>query len=283
MRLFSPIWFLIALLLSTSACEYYTKNKVISIKGSETMAPLMKVITEKYNSKQSTKVIFKIEGGGTKAGLDALINEEVDIAMTSKAFNAKDYNEELLEGKTLDKKDIALDELLIVVNSSNKVSKLTVDQLQKIFSGELRNWSEIGGNKEQIKPITRKYGSGSRSYFESKIMNGKPFVAGIDSMLGVKEILESIENNPNTIAYIGAGNYSKKIKMLEISTDGKSFYYPSEANVRSKNYPFSIPLSVYYFKDNDNERLSLFIKYIGGKSVRYKIKEMGLIPIINED
>ncbi len=259
-------------------CEPFTRNRIIKIKGSETLQPLIAQLAEKYNQTQPTKIVFKIEGGGSQSGIDALLAKDVDIAMSSKTMADVDKDSSILQGEDIKRLEIAIDEILIVVNSGNKLSKITNKQLKQIYAGEITTWDKIGGTVDSIVPMSRKKGSGSLSYFQENIMLNQPFSASVRYFNHVNEILAKLETDENGIAFVGGSHFSKKIKVMDISKDGEEYFYPSERNVRAKYYPYVIPLSLYYVEDPEKEVLNRFLEFIVSKSARNSIIDMGFIP-----
>ncbi|MFN0050265.1 MAG: PstS family phosphate ABC transporter substrate-binding protein [Cytophagales bacterium] len=283
MKFYTKYQFCCLFSLILGACDTLNESRTIVIKGSETMQPLISALADKYNENQAKGIIFKIEGGGSQSGLDALFNDKTDIAMSSKSVLNEDQDTLMARSKSIKKLDIAIDEILIVVNSNNSVRKLTSNQLREIYNGEITSWDQVGGTGASIMPLSRKKGSGSLSFFLEKIMSNQSFTGSVMMMDNVKDILAKVENEPNAIAFVGGGHFSKQIKVLDISTDGVEYFYPSERNVRARYYPYVIPLSLYYVEDAENEYLNKFLKFVQTKSARYTITDMGFIPQVTEE
>jgi phosphate transport system substrate-binding protein len=272
----------LSILILIFGCDKINRNRTIIIKGSETFQPLLQSLAEKHNKLQSTEIIFKISGGGSQSGLEALLKEEVDLAMSSKELVPNEFDTLLLKGKDIQKTLVAWDKIIIVVNPKNKVSKITIEELKKIYKGEVTNWTNLGGSNDSIHVLSRKEGSGSLSFFKDKVMNGENFASSTIQLSDVNEILSRIKNDTNAIAFVGGGHFNKSVKVLDISKDGIDYFYPSERNVRSNDYPFVIPLFLYHIRNEDKTRLNDFINFVGSRSARFAIMDLGFIPVYIE-
>ncbi len=240
----------IMLMFTVSAFAGQGKNS-IQIKGSDTMVNLGQAWAEKYMEKYPGDFIA-VTGGGSGTGLSSLISASCDIAMSSR--NIKDKEIALANKKGVNPNEIkvALDGLAVVVNLSNPVSKLTLDQLAGIFTGRITNWKDVGGKDEKIVLLSREVNSGTHVYFKEHVLrkndpNSKEeFAPGALMLSSSQAIADEVAGNPSAIGYYGMGYISAKQKPVTIAKDEKSEYVePTIENVVNNKYPISRPLFLY--------------------------------------
>ena len=227
-----------------------SKNS-IQIKGSDTMVNLGQAWAEK-DMEENPGDFIAVTGGGSGTGLSSLISGSCDIAMSSR--NIKEKEIALARKKSIEPNEIkvALDGLAVVVNPSNTVDKLTMDQLAGIFTGRITNWKELGWKDERIVVLSREVNSGTHVYFKEHVLrkndpNSKEEFAPSALMLSSSQaIADEIAGNSSAIGYYGMGYISAKQKPVAIAKDEKSEYVePIIENVISNKYPISRPLFLY--------------------------------------
>lgn len=240
----------ITFIFSVSAFAASTKNS-IQIKGSDTMVNLGQAWAEKYMEKNPGDFIA-VTGGGSGTGLSSLISATCDITMSSR--NIKDKEIALAKQKGVNPNEIivALDGLAVVVNPSNPVSKLTLDQLAGIFTGRISNWRDLGGKDEKIVLLSREVNSGTHVYFKEHVLrkldpNSKEeFSPGALMLSSSQAIADEVAGNSSAIGYYGMGYISAKQKPVAIAKDEASEYVePAIENVINNKYPISRPLFLY--------------------------------------
>jgi len=245
-------WLVIFAIVLAAAPAFAAKDKnSIQIKGSDTMVNLAQSWAEKYMEKNPGDFIA-VTGGGSGTGLSSLISGTCDIAMSSRNIKEKEIALAKQKGINSNEIKVALDGLAVVVNPSNAVSKLTIDQLAGIFTGRITNWKEVGGKNEKIVLLSREVNSGTHVYFKEHVLrkgdpNGKEeFSSGALMLSSSQAIADEVAGNSSTIGYYGMGYISPKQKALAIAKDEKSEYIsPTIENVISGRYPISRPLFMY--------------------------------------
>jgi len=227
-----------------------SKNS-IQIKGSDTMVNLGQAWAEKYMEKNPGDFIA-VTGGGSGTGFSSLISRTCDIAMSSR--NIKDKEIALAKQKGVNPNEIAvaLDGLAVVINPSNPVNKLTLDQLAGIFTGRISNWREVGGKDEKIVLLSREVNSGTHVYFKEHVLrrndpnSREEFVPSALMLSSSQAIADEVAGNSAAIGYYGMGYISAKQKPVAIAKDEKSEYVePTIENVINNKYPISRPLFLY--------------------------------------
>ena len=233
-----------------SAIGAGSKNS-IQIKGSDTMVNLGQAWAEKYMERYPGDFIA-VTGGGSGTGLSSLISSSCDIAMSSRNIKDKEIGLANKKGVNPNEIKVALDGLAVVVNPSNPVGKLTLDQLAGIFTGRIANWKELGGQDKKIVVLSREVNSGTHVYFKEHVLrkndpNSKEEFAPSALMLSSSQaIADEVAGNSSAIGYYGMGYISARQKPVAIAKDEKSEYVESTIeNVVKNKYPISRPLFLY--------------------------------------
>ncbi|AEA46884.1 PstS family phosphate ABC transporter substrate-binding protein [Archaeoglobus veneficus] len=263
----------------------------IYIKGSDTLVQLVSNLAEAYMEKNPDTSIV-VSGGGSGTGIKALINGEIDVADASREM--KDSEIEQIKqkyGTEPLRLIIARDMLAVVVNPSNPVDKLTVEQVAKIFAGEITNWKEVGGNDAPITLYGRQSTSGTYEFFLEHVVRpytGKGYSGTMRNLAGNIQIRDAVASDPNGIGYIGVGYLSDAIKVVKVSMDGKNYYSPlDEKAVEEGKYPISRPLQQYtlpqYFQGKKGEVLKDFFRFEVSEEGQQIVKESGFYPILKTD
>ena len=260
-----------------------SKNS-IQIKGSDTMVNLGQAWAEKYMENNPGDFIA-VTGGGSGTGLSSLISASCDIAMSSR--NIKDKEIALANKKGVNPNEIiaALDGLAVVVNPSNPVSKLTIDQLAGIFTGRISSWKEFGGKDQKIVLLSREVNSGTHVYFKEHILrkndpNSKEeFAPGALMLSSSQAIADEVAGNSSAIGYYGMGYISTKQKPVAIAKDEKSEYVePTIENVVNNKYPISRPLFLYT-NGAPQDRVKKFVDFALSKEGQDIVLATDFVPI----
>jgi len=185
------------------------------------------------------------------SGISALINRTTDLATSSRDLTAEETKLIGARGERLRKVTVACDAIVILVNPANPVSEISLEQLQAVFSGQRRNWRELGGPNQPIQVYSREKDSGTYSYFLGHVLKDKPYSASAKVLPSTEAITEAVAKNRWSIAYEGLANASKagaKLKELKIkTTDSGPGVLPS-ADSATKDYPLSRPLILFVDK-----------------------------------
>lgn len=251
------------LVFASSAFAASGKNS-IQIKGSDTMVNLGQAWAEKYMEVNSGDFVA-VTGGGSGTGLSSLISGTCDIAMSSRNIKEKEIVLAQKKGINPNEIKVALDGLAVVVNPSNPVNKLTIDQLAGIFTGRITNWKELGGKNERIVILSREVNSGTHVYFKEHVLrkndsgSKEEFAPAALMLSSSQAIADEVAGNPAAIGYYGMGYISVKQKPVAVAKDEKSEYVePMIENVINGKYPISRPLLLY----TDGEPKALVKKFV---------------------
>lgn len=250
----------------------------VTLKGSDTVLPLaQKEAEDLMKSDPSTSIT--VVGGGSGVGITALIDGTTDIAMASRDLKTEEKLKFSEAKKEIEEVVIAFDALTVIVNPANGVSKLTREQLEKIFTGEIKNWKEVGGADEKIVAYSRESSSGTYEFFKEEVMAKKNYATDVLSLPATGAIVQAVGQTKGAIGYIGLAYETKEVKQLAVSYDqGKTFVEPSVASAKDKTYPISRPLFYMYDKTNAAKVKSI-IDYALSEAGQKTVSEIGYIPL----
>ncbi|WP_047450121.1 PstS family phosphate ABC transporter substrate-binding protein [Alistipes sp. ZOR0009] len=249
----------------------------ISAKGSDTVLPLAQKEAELYmNTTKGTNV--SVTGGGSGVGIAALMDGSTDIAMSSRALKMDEKMKFKSAGKDYTETLIGWDALAVIVNPSNKVAKLTRQQLEDIFTGKITNWKDVGGANLKIVVYSRESSSGTYEFFKEHVMSKKNFANNVLSMPATGAIIQSVSQTKGAIGYVGLAYLERKVKAVAVAFDDNKFVTPSFANAHNGTYPIVRPLYFFNLKQAD-AKVAPFIKFIKSGKGQAVVKEVGYIPI----
>jgi phosphate transport system substrate-binding protein len=266
---------LLAAAMALAAVSVSTAQK---IKGSDTCLPLSQQEAESF-MKANPAASVTVTGGGSGVGISALLEGTTDIAQSSRQIKFDERQKLREQGKSLKEVIIAYDALAIVVNPDNKVSNLTREQLEGIFTGKITNWKEVGGADLKIVPYSRETSSGTYEFFQESVLKGRNYMNGIMSMPATGAIVQSISQTEGGIGYIGLAYLNNSVKAIHASYDGgKTFVEPSVENAKNSTYPIVRPL-YYYYVAKSEAVVKPFIDYILSAAGQKIVSDTGFITV----
>jgi phosphate transport system substrate-binding protein len=227
------------------------QQKIMQIKGSDTLVNLVQILAEEFQAKHPDMPIAVL-GGGSGTGIAALINNTCNIANHSRPMKDSEYQQAKDNGVTTRTFIIAIDGLSVIINPSNRVSQLSMDQIGAIYRGEITNWSEVGGANQPISLYGRQSNSGTFVFFQEHVLGNQDYSQDMKRMNGNAQIVEGVMADRAGIGYVGVGYIVDQatgkvrpgIKVLNVSKEagGKAFSPLNKAAVDSGDYPVARPL-----------------------------------------
>lgn len=222
------------------------ENRVIQIKGSDTMVYLSQALAEEF-MKRNPSARLAVKGGGSGTGISALIDGTAELANASRKMKDEEIDEARSKGIEPQEFEIAFDAIAIIINPQNPVKSLRQAQLKDIFAGKIKNWKEVGGKDGPIIPVSRESNSGTYVYFKEHILENLEYSPDARLMPTSKALVEEVAKIPGAISYVGMA-YAKNgsVKRVPVAKDSRGqAYEPSEENVLKGVYPIARPLQVY--------------------------------------
>lgn len=220
----------------------------LDIRGSDTMVNLGQALAEVYMDSVNDRAGLSVTGGGSGTGIAAMINDNVDIAQSSRQIRDTELEEASDNGVDVYEFVVGQDGVAVGVHEDNPISQMTLAQLKDIFTGKVTNWAELGWEEGgEITVYSRQSNSGTYVFFNEVVMDTEDFGAGTMFMPGTSAIKEAVEQEPNAIGYMGVGYVGGSVKALEVAIDENGeFYTPlDKANVANGDYPIARPLFFY--------------------------------------
>jgi phosphate transport system substrate-binding protein len=267
------IFISIAMLAITSTAIFAQK-----IKGSDTCLPLSQKAAESF-MKSNSGTSVTVTGGGSGVGIAALIEGTTDIAQSSRAIKFDEKGKMQEGGKNAKEVTVAYDALAIIVNPQNKVTNLTREQLEGIFTGKIKNWKEVGGDDVPVIPYARETSSGTYDFIKEYVLRNKNYMNGIMSMPATGAIIQSVSQTKGAIGYVGLAYLNAGVKAVHVSYDkGKTYVEPSVANAKNNTYPIVRPL-FYYYATKSEAIVKPFIDYLLSPEGQKIVADIGFITI----
>jgi phosphate transport system substrate-binding protein len=251
----------------------------ITVKGSDTMVILAQKWAETYMG-LNPGIKIQVTGGGTGTGFAALQNRTTDLCNASRKIKSAEIAKCIEAfGKRPTEYKVALDGLSIYVAAENSVEELTIEQLELIFTGKIKNWKEVGGNDAPITVYSRENSSGTYEFFKEHVLQGKDFAASAQTMPGTAAVLQAVAKDKNGIGYGGAA-YGAGAKHLLIKKDEVSAAVePTEENVVNGSYPIWRHLFIYVNPALDKGDVAAYLKWIRSDAGQKVVKDVGYFPL----
>ena len=251
---------------STASSAAAALSGNVATGGSTSMKNVIAALTEGF-AEVEPGVTVSYDPTGSGAGITGATDKTLDIGLSSRAL--KDDEKADVDGTT-----IALDGIAIIVNNASKVEDLTVDQLKQMFTGEITNWSEVGGDDGEIVLIGREAGSGTRDGFES-IVDVKDSCKYAQELTATGAVISAVEANPLAIGYASLSAVGDTVKMVTVGG-----VECSEETVKDGSYEVQRP---FVFVTNKSVTLSeqaqAFFDFATSADAADLIRTAGAVPV----
>src|SRR2546423_6494751 len=239
---------LAALTLAFATTEALAEKLVI--KGSDTLgAKLVPQLAEQFKA-QHPGTTCDIGAEGSTRGIAAIIDGPAKIGMASRRAKPAEISAATGKGVNMKPTIVAYDGIAVIVNSANSIKSLTRKQVEQIFTGEVTDWSAVGGSGGKISIYTRNTSSGTYSDFKELAMKKRDYAGGSQKMAGNEQIAAEVGKNPNGVGYVGLA-YTKASGIKVMPIDG---VLPSVQSVHAKTYPYARP--TFYYTNGDSTGLA---------------------------
>ncbi len=237
----------------------------VNTDGSTSMADVMAVLQETFKEVQPG-INVNYTGSGSGSGITNVLSGTVDIGLSSRALKAEE-EEQGAVGHI-----VALDGVAVVVNPENTVADLTVEQIAKIFSGEITNWSEVGGADAEIAVFGRESGSGTRGAFE-EIVGVVDACAYTNEYSSTGDMVGAVAGNPNAIGYASLSAVDESVIAVKVNNVA-----PSEATVKDGTYEIQRPFVMVTKEGTElSEAAQAFLDYAMSAEVAEYIAAAGAV------
>ena len=255
----------VAMLIVCSLTGCGGERQAVATDGSTSMNKVIGALGEAFEADSGITVTYNATGSG--AGIQAVQEGRCDIGLASR--NLKD--EEKANG--LEGTILAYDGIAIIVNPNNPVSDLDAQTIAKIYTGEIKNWKEVGGNDAEIVLIGREAGSGTRDGFES-ITDTEDKCKYRQELTSTGDVITTVASNPNAIGYASLASVKDTVKPLTVGGVAAS-----EETIKNGSYVVQRPFVLVTKKDTAlSESAQRFFDYITSQAANDIISDAGVVP-----
>src|SRR5467141_3132768 len=235
--------FVLSLAVALGLAE--AKAERLVIKGSDTLgAKLVPQLAEHFKA-EHPGTTFDIAAEGSTTGIAAIIDGTAEIGMSSRRAKSSEVGAATAKGRNMKPVIVAYDGIAVIVNSANPVKTLTKKQVEQVFTGDVADWSAIGGSGGKISIYTRNTSSGTYSEFKELAMKKRDYAGTSQKMAGNEQIAAEVGKNPNGVGYVGLA-YTKATGIRVVPIDGAA---PSKESILGKSYPYARP--TFYYTNGD--------------------------------
>lgn len=243
------------------------ESRMVATDGSTSMEKVIGILGEAF-MEENNGVNFTYNPTGSGSGIAAVAEGRTDIGLASRSLKDEE------KAKGLEETVLALDGISIVVNKENGVQDLSLEEVGKIYTGEIKNWKEVGGSDTEIVVVGREAGSGTRDGFES-ILRIKDKARYRQELTSTGDVITTISGNPGAIGYASIASVKESVSIVTI--DG---VFPTEETVKDGSYLIQRPFMLVTKKDRElSETAKEFFSYITSEKVKELIRKAGVVPV----
>ncbi len=256
--------FAAALIMCSTFAGCSSEKEAVATDGSTSMEKVIGVLGETFEADTGITVTYNPTGSGS--GIKAVAAGTCDIGLSSRDLKDEE-KEQGLEATVL-----AYDGIAIIVNPENPVSDLDVETIAQIYTGEIANWSEIGGNDAEIVLIGREAGSGTRDGFES-ITDTEDNCKYRQELTSTGDVITTVAGNPAAIGYASVASVKDSVKMVTVGGVA-----PTEETIKDGSYVVQRPFVLVTKADAElSESAQEFFDYITSENARDAISSAGVV------
>jgi phosphate transport system substrate-binding protein len=251
-------------------------GNALTIKGSDTMVILGQQWAESF-MKANPDQRIQVTGGGSGTGIAALLNGTTEIAMSSRAIKPAEAQQVQARHKVQARETaVARDGVTFYVHESNPVRALSLDQLQAIYLGDVKNWKEVGGPDARIVVYSRENSSGTYVFVKDEVLKGEDFTSDALTLPGTAAVVNAVAKEKHGIGF-GGSAYGKGIRELAVKV-GNEEVAPSEANIQTGLYPLSRDL-FFYTRGEPSGEAKTFIDFALSVEGQAIVTKVGYFPL----
>lgn len=263
--------FIVCVAFLSSYANADVETEKISLNGSTSMEKMVNALKEGLEDKYP-ELLIEPQFTGSSAGIEAVLNGTTDIGNSSRYLKDSEKEKGLIENI------VAIDAIVIVTDTQNKVNNLTTQQLIDIYTGKIRNWKEVGGEDLPIVVVGREAGSGTRSAFE-EILHIEEQCQYANEVNETGPIIAKVQSIHGAIGYVSLDVIDETVKPLAI--DG---IQASEETIQNGQYSLQRPfvMATKNTIEKQNEEIQKLFQYIQSEDGQKIIRAVGLVPTSNK-
>lgn len=249
-----------------AGCGHSSAEGTVSTDGSTSMEKVIGALGEAFEQ-ENAGVTFTYNPTGSGTGIQAVSEGRCDIGLSSRNLKEEEKEQGLTETV------LAYDGIAVIVNPGNSVKDLSVETISKIYTGEITNWKDAGGNDGEIVLIGREAGSGTRDGFEA-ITKTEDACKYRQELTSTGDVITTVAGNPNAIGYASLASVSDNVKSISVNN-----VMPSEETVKDGSYVVQRPFVLVTKKDQKlSETAQQFFDYITSNDAEEIIFGAGVVP-----
>src|SRR5437667_8601692 len=265
---------LLLTLISLSTGAVLTQADTLVIKGSDTLgAKLVPQLAEEFKA-QHPGTTFNIAAEGSTTGISAIIDGTAQIGMSSRPTKPEEIAAAKAKGVNFKETIVSYDGIAVIVNAANPIKALTKKQVVRILTGDVTDWSAVGGSGGKISVYTRNTSSGTYSEFKELAMKKRDYAPDSQKMAGNEQIASEVSKNPNGVGYVGLA-YTKASGIKVVAIDSAT---PSKESVLGKKYSYARP-TFYYTNGEPRGLAKQLFDFTVGDDGQKIVEQVGFVPI----
>jgi len=255
-----------------SGTQLLAAEKMIVIKGSTTVLPIAQPCAEIFMD-QNPEIDISVQGGGSGVGVASIIDGTCDIGNSSRPVKEEEVVTAQEKGVDIFENIVARDAIAVIVNPANTITDLTLESIKAIYTGEISNWSEVGGANQTIVVVSRDSASGTFEAFNELALKKERLRP--DSLLQASNsaVATTVANTPGAIGYVGLGYVTDRIKAVPVNG-----IIASKETVNSGTYPLARPLFMYT-NGEPTGIVKEFIDFVMSEEGQKLVEENGFISV----
>jgi len=267
-------------ILAALLCVSAAYGQKLVIKGSDTLgAKLVPQAAEAFKTTHPD-VAFEIAAEGSTTGIAAITDSTAQIGMSSRRAKPVEISAALAKGVTMKPTIVAYDGMAVIVNEANPVTELTLRQVEQIFTGDVTDWTAVGGNPGKFSIYTRNTSSGTYYDWKELAMKKRDYASSSQKMAGNEQIAAEVAKNPNGIGYVGlAYTHAPGIRVVGIVGKDKIAVLPSNQTVQAKTYPYARP-TFFYTNGEPSGLTAEFVDFMLGAEGQALVQKVGFVPAV---
>ncbi len=243
-----------------------SEEKSVATDGSTSMEKVIGALGEAYEA-DNADVTFTYNPTGSGTGITAVSEGRCDIGLSSRALK----DEEVAKG--LEGTVLAYDGIAVIVNTENAVEDLTIETIAKIYTGEITNWKDVGGEDAEIVLIGREANSGTRDGFES-VVGVEDLCQYRQELTATGDVISAVAGNPNAIGYASVASVKDTVKAIKV--EGVT---PSEDTIKDGSYKIQRPFVLVTKTDTElSETAQDFFDFCLSEDAKEIITDAGVVP-----
>lgn len=245
----------------------------INVEGSDTIVNMGQAWAEEFMN-ENPGVMVSVKGGGSGTGIAGLINQTVDFANASRSIKDEELAAAEDVGVTPIEHEVAIDGIAVIVNPANGATELSLDDLGRIYRGEVTRWSEVGGADAGIVLLGRDTSSGTYEYFKEVVVgDNAEYAPSMRNLASNQALVDEVKGNDMAIAYVGLGYLTDSISVVAI--DGVA---PSVETAANGSYPISRYLYMYTNGEPAGVQAA-YLDWIQGAAGQTIVVDQGFVPL----